>query len=810
MGEQLPLPSGTVLWIAPFYNRSGYAVGARSTVAALHRAGVRIRIYSSKDIEPGIDDCDLDLIRSLEATPLIPPVTAIICHVPHKFWLGIGLPEPNLRIIATTFDSSEQGNRPPADWIEVCNGLDQVWLMAETEREAFISAGLPSEKIQIVWWPHHWLENPFVPPIQPEPSSRDKPFRFVSIAMFQPRRRWDTLIEAYLEEFKGNGSVELYLKVNYPSWHPVPGKPRQDFHNLVDALRKKTGSEAAIVIDEDLGTRSGIVRLIDSCNVYISTDTAATSPISEARVRHRLIIIPEGLGLGNVGVCIAVDPDAKTPITEEMLLYQPHHKGASMPQLHVNDVRRAMRRAYEMTPDERHAVAVSIAGIPGPSRAVPMVLNAINAGWEYKEALEKERQKKTLSQNAVASGARFPACQAAAAWEDRPGTDNGVLQRARKHVGHRITWEGTQLVTHSLAHVNRELCLQLIDSGFEVSIIPGAEADNISPDSDPRFEKIVQRTRKPLSGKTDVHVRHHWPPNFNPPRQGHWVMMQPWEYGRLPESWVEPMANLVDEIWAYSRHVLKTYIASGIPADRVKLVPLGVNVDQFNPSAQKHLIHSEKKFKFLFVGVAIWRKGVDLLLEAYRSVFDSRDDVVLVIKDLKAGVFYLDQGAGRIIREIQKNPKAPEIVHIEAPLDPWEMPGLYTACDCMVLPYRAEGFALPVLEAMACGIPVITTAGGSTDDFCPPDYTCLIPARRIEFNPSDVKLVSGGGWVLEPDLDALETLMREVYENYRAAKDRALKLSGHISSLYDWKNIASKVAERIHELIRKPVLRGDV
>ena len=139
--------------------------------------------------------------------------------------------------------------------------MDQVWLMVEKEREAFISAGLPPEKIQLVYWPHPWLENPFVPPPTPEPAAPEKPFRFLSIAMFQPRRRWDRLIEAYLEEFKGNGNVELYLKVNYPSWHPIPGRPKQALHNLVSSLRQKAGSEAAIVIDEELGTRMGIVHL---------------------------------------------------------------------------------------------------------------------------------------------------------------------------------------------------------------------------------------------------------------------------------------------------------------------------------------------------------------------------------------------------------------------------------------------------------------------------------------------------------------------------------------------------------------------
>jgi glycosyltransferase involved in cell wall biosynthesis len=769
VSDQHEILPGTIVWIAPFYNRSGYGMQARSFVFALHRAGARIRIVPVNEVEPGVDDCDLALLRRLESTPVIPPITAIISHVPARVWLTFKFPEPKLRILATTFDGSAQGNLPPAEWIEVCNEMDQIWMGTEKERGMFISAGIAPARIKTLLVPHLWLDNSAIPAPSRETLPPDKRFRFLCIAMFLPRRRWDTLIEAYLEEFKGDENVELYLKVNYPSWHPVPGKPRQDLLNLVESLRRKTGSEAAIIIDEDLGTRIGIVHLIDSCNVYVSTDTAHTAPVGEAVVRERLTVFPAGLGLELPDTCyipISADPLARTALMPEMLLYQPHHRDTFMPRLDVIDVRNAMRRAHDMPAEERHSTAaVAASHMFTPAMAVSATMSAIQAGWQYKAEMEATNANK------------------------------------------RITWEGSQLVCHSLALINRELCLQLIDSGFEVSIITGNEQDDINPDADPRFEKIVQRTRKPLSGSSDIHVRHHWPPNFNPPSAGHWVMIQPWEYGRLPESWIAPMANLVDEIWVPSRHVLKTCIASGIAADRVQVVPNGVNIDQFHPGVSKRRIESSKKFRFLFVGGGLWRKGVDILLDAYRAAFTSRDDVVLIIKDLPQRTIYIDQGLGRIIRQIQTDPLAPEILHLQTTMGLEEMPGLYTASDCLVHPYRAEGFGLPVLEAMACGVPVITTAGGSTDDFCSPDQVFLIPSSRKEFNPNDIKLASGGGWVLQPDWNALSALMREVFENSGAASERALKVSENVRLHYSWQTVADKVTARIHQLTKKPIRR---
>ena len=57
------------------------------------------------------------------------------------------------------------------------------------------------------------------------------------------------------------------------------------------------------------------------------------------------------------------------------------------------------------------------------------------------------------------------------------------------------------------------------------------------------------------------------------------------------------------------------------------------------------------------------------------------------------------------------------------------MPRLFAACDVLVHPYRGEGFGLPVLEAMACGLPVVVTAGGPTDEFVPPAACWRVPAR---------------------------------------------------------------------------------
>jgi len=90
------------------------------------------------------------------------------------------------------------------------------------------------------------------------------------------------------------------------------------------------------------------------------------------------------------------------------------------------------------------------------------------------------------------------------------------------------------------------------------------------------------------------------------------------------------------------------------------------------------------------------------------------------------------------------------------------MADLLRAADVYVSPYRAEGFNMPVLEAAACGTPVICTAGGPTDEFTEEAFAWRIRSspRQVSFTATNV------GDYLEPDVDHLVELMR------RAAQER--------------------------------------
>src|SRR5262249_8116216 len=230
-----------------------------------------------------------------------------------------------------------------------------------------------------------------------------------------------------------------------------------------------------------------------------------------------------------------------------------------------------------------------------------------------------------------------------------------------------VVWEGDQLVIHSLAHVNRQVCQRLLERGRVVSLWPSSNETD-APTLPSAWRLLAKRFRVALPRPAEVHVRHQWPPNFQPPPAGRWVMMQPWEFGSLPKAWIEPILRHVDDVWVPSRFVRDCFVRCGIPAERVQVIPLGADPELFRPDVPALALPTRKRYKFLFVGGTIQRKGIDVLLDAYTRAFHRGDDVCLVIKDMGVGTFYRGQTAEARIAEIQAAAASPEIVYLNQEL----------------------------------------------------------------------------------------------------------------------------------------------
>lgn len=373
-----------------------------------------------------------------------------------------------------------------------------------------------------------------------------------------------------------------------------------------------------------------------------------------------------------------------------------------------------------------------------------------------------------------------------------------------------IVWEGSQFVYHSLALINRELSTKIIDSdAAELTIVP-YENDQFFDIENDKYLTLAQhdiryKDMNKVSAENKkmpfVWIRHQWPPQDGAPKGAKWIIMQPWEFSALPKRFVE-LFKQADEIWTPSTFCRKAYIASGLDYNKVQVIPNGISPEDYTPFGDKMPLNTFKSFKFLFVGGTTYRKGIDILLDAYENAFTAEDDVCLIIKDMGGDSFYRGQTAKDKILAIQAKPNAPEILYIDSYLTEQEMYELYRSADVFVSPYRGEGFSLPTLEAMASGLPVIVTQNGATDDFVDENVGWQVNSKTISIGKvmGEYELTHEAE-MLEPDKEELATILREVAINPADLFKKGTYAMLRAREQWTWQRSALKMFGRLDNML---------
>lgn len=367
-----------------------------------------------------------------------------------------------------------------------------------------------------------------------------------------------------------------------------------------------------------------------------------------------------------------------------------------------------------------------------------------------------------------------------------------------------IVWEGAQFANHSFAKINREHCMNLEQSGeVNLNIVPFGDSD-FSPIDHPRYEKIEKnlvQNKKPVSDEVGnlpyVWVRHQWPVKGEVPKGARWIVMQPWEYDVLLKE-MKDTFDLADEIWTPSNFSRHSFINSGIPAEKIHVIPNGIDPEIFKPAGEKYSLETEKSFKLLFLGGTIHRKGIDILLNAYKRAFTPDDDICLVIKDVGNDDYYKAKNASKMIEEFKADEKNPEILYLDKVMPEEDIAALYRSCDLFVSPYRGEGFSLPTLEAMACGLPPLVTRGGATDDFVKEGFGFFIKSEKENIGREiDGREFISETSVLKPDEGALSATLSFLYKNPGILKSMGITASYSARSKYNFKTATLKVLSRL-------------
>ncbi len=216
--------------------------------------------------------------------------------------------------------------------------------------------------------------------------------------------------------------------------------------------------------------------------------------------------------------------------------------------------------------------------------------------------------------------------------------------------------------------------------------------------------------------------------------------------------------------FALSRYGRDTIAHFTGDSDKLRVMPNGVDGTVFMPLPGGG---TPDPNRILYVGQINFTKGVDVLLKAMRALVDRRPQTRLT---LVGGSFYKNKlRQEQRIRNMAQELGLSDHVEFVGEQSPRDVAGFMRNSALLVLPSRAESFGAVLVEALACGIPVVASQSGGPADIVNEKVGVLVPTEDA------VALVSG-----------IEHILTH-HEQYKAAQLRAYALAN-----FSWESIAAR------------------
>jgi glycosyltransferase involved in cell wall biosynthesis len=133
------------------------------------------------------------------------------------------------------------------------------------------------------------------------------------------------------------------------------------------------------------------------------------------------------------------------------------------------------------------------------------------------------------------------------------------------------------------------------------------------------------------------------------------------------------------------------------------------------------------------------------------------------------------------------------------PLGVEQLVELYQGADCFVLPTRGEGWCMPALEAMACGVPPIVTNWSGPQAFLNEQVGYPLPISGLVETNQPHPYYRGARWAA-PDEDALVALLRHVHTNRDEARAKG-RAAAVAAQAWGWARAVEVVMGRLKNII---------
>jgi len=281
------------------------------------------------------------------------------------------------------------------------------------------------------------------------------------------------------------------------------------------------------------------------------------------------------------------------------------------------------------------------------------------------------------------------------------------------------------------------------------------------------------------------------------------------ETDRCPDAWVDDLDHM-DQIWVFSEFNRNgwagTFLRKGLVPDKIKTIPYGIDSTTFSPDVQPVWITNKKGYSFLTVGDFTERKNFEGLIEAFVTEFTAEDDVCLIVKAHFGG--FVRRNHDAVMEKLTEivdrfgGESRPRVLFFGDKVPADEMPKLYRAADCFALASRGEGLGIPMIESLACGIPVISTNWGAQTDYLTAENSLPIEADvRIIDDINYIRkcpVALNHSWAF-PRVDDIRKQLRWMFEHQE--EGRAMGAQGRKDMLdRTWQKAAIAIIRNVLEM----------
>ena len=271
-----------------------------------------------------------------------------------------------------------------------------------------------------------------------------------------------------------------------------------------------------------------------------------------------------------------------------------------------------------------------------------------------------------------------------------------------------------------------------------------------------------------------------------------------WELEEFPEDWINCF-SFVDEIWTPSDFATESIR---------KKTNLPVHTIPYPISAPTDCKYDRKYFglpkdKFLFLSMydsnsTIERKNPIGAIEAFKKAFSKDNNSVgLVIKVNNPQNDDLERISSLL--EGYKN-----IYIIPKIMEKQEVNSLIKCCDVFVSLHRAEGFGLPLAEAMLLGTPTIATNWSANTEFMNYGNACMVDYEFLTLDKDYAMYKKGNRWA-NPDVNQAAKYMEKLFEDKAFYNDISINAKKYIEENLNLENASKAIENRIKEIYNEEV-----